>query len=122
MTYEEWFLKEHMVRYTARYNELMHRDGGVMINGTEVLFPEGVRMKDPMKRFIKKSVKSQIQLWDYLVEEWMDVPIGTPTDDKTALRFLPQTEGYREAYQVRRDLEYTPFEAFSQLLAHITGG
>lgn len=79
-------------------------------------------MKDPMKKFIKKSVKSQIQLWDYLEEGWMDVPIGTPTDDETALRFLPQTEDYREAYQVRRDLGYTPFESFTQLLGHIAGG
>lgn len=73
------------------------------------------------KRYLKKRTFSQgIWVWDYSKEEWITLQIGTPKDDEGALCLLPQTDGYRDAYQLRRNLGQTPLEAFGEIHRYIT--
>lgn len=70
---------------------------------------------------IKKRILPQVvTVWDYPEERWVILPSGMPTDDETALRLIPQDEAYQEAYQLRRDMGWTPLEAFGEIHRYIT--
>ena len=74
-----------------------------------------------MTRELKKIRKrtSEKMVWDYSQEQWVILPVGMPTDDEIALSLIPQDEGYRDAYQLRRDQGWTPFQAFRDIYHYI---
>ena len=61
----------------------------------------------------------ETEWWDYVEQKY--VRANAPTDDATALRFMPQLPAAKGLYQVRRELGDTILEAMAKTLKACVG-